>query len=223
MSGFNPSDLNEIKNERDINNLDLGVKGLNDPKPNNPVNTSQPSPTLPQQPTFANEDDKKKRDYLILKIKKFKKNQRLSRKLSNVDIEGMEFMDLEQVEEKYNEVKVALATSGQNIGVIHFAYSTGCQFAENMSQIPESPINLAGLTKLQMANEDVLDTLTELEIEYSDVSSYTPPEYRLIYSTLSGAVVVANKNMMRSNENNNIEESENTDLGSSNSKNEFTI
>lgn len=192
---FQQEDLNSIINNSsgDNDDIDLKVKD-SEPEKVKEQSKDQQSNKDHEQDNLMSEEELGERDYLALKIKTFKKNRRLNKHLKDVDITGIESAPLDEVKAKYQEIKLNLANKGANIGVCHFGYKTGCQLVENITSIPSSPINLNGFTSLQMANEDVLDILAEMEIEYSNLTSFSPCEYRLIYATLSGAIICANQN-----------------------------
>ena len=93
-------------------------------------------------------------------------------------------------------------------GIIGFGYGYGCTLLENLSKTPYSPVSLDGMTRTLMKNEQVLNLLVELNVEYSNFESVTRPKQRLLYITAFTALSVGMSNINKASQ-------QKTDLASS--------
>ena len=140
------------------------------------------------------EDDAKFKRNLVLKMKKYFQDAQLSKKLAQVEQSDIDSLSLDELEDRYHKVKLALSNDNST-GIVGFGYGYGCTLLENLSKTPYSPISLDGMTGTLMKNEQVLDLLAELNVEYSNFESVTRPEQRLLYITAFTALSVGMSNM----------------------------
>ena len=140
------------------------------------------------------EDDAKFKQNLVLKMKKYFQDAQLSKKLAQVEQSDIDSLSLDELEDRYHEVKLALSNDNST-GIVGFGYGYGCTLLENLSKTPYSPVSLDGMTGTLMKNEQVLDLLAELNVEYSNFESVTRPEQRLLYITAFTALSVGMSNL----------------------------
>ena len=140
------------------------------------------------------EDDAKYKRNLVLKMKKYFQDARLSNKLTQIEQSDIDSLSLDELEDRYHKVKLALSNDNST-RIIGFGYGYGCTLLENLSKTPYSPMSLDGMTGTLMKNEQVLDLLAELNVEYSNFESVTRPEQRLLYITAFTALSVGMSNI----------------------------
>ena len=145
------------------------------------------------------EDDAKFKRNLVLKMKKYFQDAQLSKKLAQVEQSDIDSLSLDELEDRYHEVKLALSNDNST-GIVGFGYGYGCTLLENLSKTPYSPVSLDSMTGTLMKNEQVLDLLVELNVEYSNFESVTRPEQRLLYITAFTALSVGMSNLNKSSQ-----------------------
>jgi len=181
-------DLSAITNHNDNEEFDAPFQSTSDPR------SKYEGDNHNSESEELDEDDEKYKRNLVLKMKKFFQDPQLSKKLQQVEQSDLENLTLDELEDRYHEVKLALSNDNST-GIIGFGYGYGCTLLENLSKTPYSPVSLDGLTSTLMRNDQVLDLLAELNVEYSNFESVTRPEQRLLYITAFTALSVGMTNM----------------------------
>lgn len=144
------------------------------------------------EPEEVSEDDMAAIRTLKIKLKKYR--AAFSKKLADVDFSGVEdSLDLDFLEEKYNEVRLLLCNNG-NMGIISAAYNIGIAGLETAAAFSNGAVQLQGLSTNVAANDDIQSLLVEMNIEYGDFSTLTSPEQRLLMMTIWAAAATHNAN-----------------------------
>jgi hypothetical protein len=133
-----------------------------------------------------------KRRKLVLLISRYK--ARFPAALSTIR-EDLESLTIQELEQTLIDVKFLLGSQGSSKIVAH-AYLTACGLFENILQT--SDVNCLGATQLLTSDQNVLDTIDELVINYSDIC-YVKPELRLLAYTVSGFTQAYRINKIRAN------------------------
>ena len=72
-------------------------------------------------------------------MKKYFQDARLSKKLAQVEQSDIDSLSLDELEDRYHEVKLALSNNNST-GIVGFGYGYGCTLLENLSKTPYSPV-----------------------------------------------------------------------------------
>lgn len=132
-----------------------------------------------EQPSEQAEDPQARRK-LIMKLKKYQISfgQYVNDTMNHHDLETL---DMKQLQQLLEEIKLIVACRGQSNVVREFYYG-GCQLLEAVS--PKLlGTNLNGFTQAIQSSEDIALTLDEISIEM-DMLEYISPEQRLVIATM---------------------------------------
>ena len=133
----------------------------------------------------------------VLKIKIKKYLREFPEELHDISAGDLDMMSTHDLQNKYNEILVAL-NSGNN-SIISSAYYTAVGVTEQLGTM-SGFVDLTGLTKRCQSNPQIRKCLTQLEIEYSDYTLIQRPEERLLFTTLLMLLVTNQQNKAASAE-----------------------
>ena len=133
---------------------------------------------------------------LKIKIRKYLKC--FPRELESIDISDIENLSEEELQVKYDDIRVELNSSENKL--ISSCYFMGVNLCENLINY-SGYADLTGLTVQCHMNEGINKCLKQLEIEFGDYTLLSNPEERLVYLTLLMALTTAQQNKIKAHSN----------------------
>jgi len=144
---------------------------------------SSPEDT-PEEPEPLNEDKLAEIRVFKCKLTAFKKS--FPGKFSDLNWSALDGDNIEEIEELYNKVMLTLNHGYQKLaGMVGVAYQTAMSGLEGMAKMMGSLVLLNGLSVATAKNEEIMDILTQINIETGCYDSVQSPKLRLVVATLN--------------------------------------